>query len=541
MTHRWMSWPRGLALAGMLAVHAAPAFADDAGASTELGRVLAQAAQDSAASRIGDIEETRRFYAARGGQLAWRQGEGWSPQAKAAVAALEAADREGLEPRDYVAPGVAALPASPSPSETARLDFLLSAGMLRYIGDVRAGRTDPSVIDSDYAVYPQRPEAPAVLAEGLRASDFDVWLKSLPPGDASYARLRDALAMYREMAASGPWPQLAEGPTLKFGTTSPQLGVLRRQLSGLGDLHQSPNVTENEFDTELDAAVRRFQSRNGLRADGAVGAKTRAALDVSPQQHAKSIAINLERFRWFSRPATGRYVVINTAGFELTAIADGKIVAKMPVIVGKAKMSTPVFPDEITALTFMPTWTVPPSIARKEILPKIRKDPEYLAKQNMKVYSGWDEEACEVNPLDVDWKSMRPGTLQHKFVQQPGPSNALGRLRFTLHNEFGIYLHDTPAKKLFGTEVRTYSHGCIRVGDAAALAAFVLNGDPDWPSPAIEAAMNGTETQRIELARPVRVEVVYLTAWVDESGIVQFRPDTYGRDPPLARALEGRG
>jgi len=527
----------GLACAVMLALLAAPALADGPDTGAELGRVLAQAEQDPGALRIGDVAEVLRFYASRSGRMAWRDGESWSPQAKAAAMVLQSADREGLNPRDYLAPEAAALPPSPSPAQAARADFLLSAGLLRYIGDVRAGRIVPSDLNPYFAVHPARPDAAAVLMQALGAPNFDAWLRTLPPPDSAYARLRDALAAYREMAADGPWPQLPAGPTLKIGASGPEIVVLRRQLSRLGDLHQSPTVTENEFDTELDAAVRRFQSRNGIVSDGAVGAATRAALAVTPQQHAETMALNLERLRWYERPASGRYAVINTAGFELTAYADGKLAAKMPVIVGKARMATPVFPDEITALTFMPTWTVPPSIARKEILPKIRKDPAYLARENMKVYSGWDDAACEVDPLDVDWKSMRAGALQHRFVQQPGPSNALGRLRFTLHNEFGIFLHDTPAQKLFGTPVRTYSHGCIRVGDAAALAAFVLNGDPDWPPAAIDAAMNGTETKRIDLARPVPIEVVYLTAWVDDDGIVQFRSDTYDRDPPLAAAL----
>jgi len=343
------------------------------------------------------------------------------------------------------------------------------------------------------------------------------------------------------MAAAGAWPRLPEGPTLRLGATGPEVAVLRRQLSLLGDMPERDNAGANDFDAGLDTAVRRFQRRNGLNADGAVGARTRAALNVTPQEHAPTIALNLERLRWFERPAAGRYVIINTAGFELTAIRDGKVAAAMPVIIGTTKRRTPLFRDQITAVTFMPTWTVPPKIAREEILPKVRRDPDYLAKQNMKVYSGWDSNACEVNPLDVDWKSLQAGALAHRFVQQPGPSNALGRVRFTLHNEFGIFLHDTPAKKLFGQEVRAYSHGCVRVGDAAALAAFVFNGDPEWPPAAIAAAMDGDETKTVELREPVPVEMTYLTAWVDESGTVQFRADVYGRDPALRRALSRTG
>lgn len=530
---------RGAVLAAVFAASAAPVLADDAANEAELGRLLAQPVQEAAAG-IANVAEVRRFYAARGGRLAWRQGEAWSPDAKAAVAALQGAGREGLDPRDYLSTEAAALPPSPTPAEAAHIDLLLSAGMLRYIGDVRAGRVIPSQINPYFDVHPERPDAPAALRNGLASADFAAWLSSLPPGDAAYAKLRDALAAFREIAAGGDWPQLGDGPTLKFGATSPDVAVLRRQLSRFGDLHQSATA-DSEFDIDLDAAVRRFQSRSGLNPDGAVGAKTRAALDVPPQRRVQTIIDNLERLRWFARPAAGRYIVINAAGFELNAIANGKVVLRMPVIVGKAKMATPMFPDDITGITFLPSWTVPPSIARKEILPKLRADPDYLAKHNMRAYSGWNSDACEVDPHEVDWKAIRPSALQQKFVQQPGPSNALGNIRFTLHNEFGIFMHDTPAKKLFGSDVRTYSHGCIRVGDAAALAAFALDGDPDWPPAAIAEAVNGTETKRVELPRPVPVEVTYLTAWVDDRGIVQFRPDIYGRDPPLERALEGEG
>jgi murein L,D-transpeptidase YcbB/YkuD len=545
MTSLCFGWRRGFALVLVIALSASPASADEGAVAQAIAQLLSPGMLDPALG--SDADALRRFYGQRDDKPAWRRDGTWGAEATAAIAALETAEREGLNPRDYLAGEISRLPESATDAEIARADVQLSAAMLRYAGDVRTGRVTPSAVDSDYAVFPERPDVAAMLAEGLAGADFQAWLSSLPPDDTAYRRLREVLATYRQIAAAGPWPRLPDGPTLKAGATGPEIKILRDQLSRLGDMPKlgefaGPQDSNAEvLDAGLELAVRHFQSRHGLTADGAVGLRTRAALAVSPQERVATIAVNLERMRWFPHPASGRYVVINTAGFDLTALADGKIASKMPVIVGTVKAATPVFPDEITAVTFMPTWTVPPKIARAEILPKVKRDPDYLAAHNMKVYSGWGADACEVNPNDVDWSSIRPRALAHKFVQQPGESNALGRIRFTIHNEFGIFMHDTPAKNLFGREVRTYSHGCVRVGNAAALAAFVLEGDPDWPPEAIEAAANGSETKTVELRAPVPIEMTYLTAWVDEDGRVQFRPDTYGRDPALGRALFGAG
>ncbi len=544
MTLFGIRWLTGVAL--VLAIVAAPAAAggpaDAAALPRLIGEFTSKAAQDPAISRTGMAAELRRFYALRGNRPAWRQGDQWSAQARAAISALAGADGEGLDPRDYLTAEIAAVTEPVSGREAAKGDLLLTAGLLRYIGDVRTGRVVPSQVDSEYAVYPFRGDAVAALNDGLGAGDFGAWLASLPPDEPRYRRLRGALPVYREIAAAGDWPRLPDGPTLRQGAVGPEIAVLRAQLARLGDLRPfggAETANPQEFDAAVDFAVRRFQLRHGLNADGAVGRRTRAALAMRPQERVEAIIVNLERMRWFAHPASGRYVVVNAAGFELDAYEDGKLAAKMPVVVGTTNNSTPVFPDVITSVTFMPTWTVPPSIARKEMLPRIKRDPDYFAARNMKVYSGWGDDSCEVDPREVDWKSISPGTLEHRIVQQPGPSNALGRIRFTLNNEFGIFMHDTPAKQLFEKEQRTFSHGCVRVGDAPALAAFVFADDPEWPPAAIEAAMNGGETKTVDLRTPVAVEMTYLTAWVDESGIVQFRSDIYHRDQALARALAG--
>lgn len=533
------SWLTALALA-LAAVPALPALAE-APLAARIATLSAAGGEDPAIARIGTAAELSRFYALRGNEPVWRAGGGWSAKARAAIAVLEAADEEGLRPQDYLAPAVTA----DANADAARGDVLLTAGLLRYIGDVRAGRTIPSAVNPKNAVYPVRGDAAAILEDGLAASDFAAWLESLPPDDARYRNLRAALADSRAIAAEGPWPRLPDGPTLRQGDRGPAVAVLRAQLIRLGDLTPfGPGASQDaaesqEFDAALDFAVRRFQSRHGLAVDGAVGRNTRAALATTPKKRVETITVSLERMRWFPIPEDGRYIVVNSAGFELDAFEDGKLAAEMPVIVGKAKDPTPLFADIITEVTFLPTWTVPKSITREEILPQVRKDPDYFAARNMKVYSGWGDDSCEIDPREVDWQKVSPRTMEHRVVQQPGGANALGRVRFTLENDFGIFMHDTPAKRLFDRDTRAFSHGCVRVGDAPALAAFVLEGDPEWTPEAIEAAIAGEETITVPVPRPVPVEMTYLTAWVDESGIVQFRNDIYNRDPALARALSG--
>lgn len=535
-----MRW-QAVALFALAAVWTVPAGA--AALARSIGDAVTAAAQDPALERTGNAADVRLFYELRDNRPAWLEDGGWTAQARAAMAVLEGADREGLSPRDYLITGIAARTESDAEADE-RSDVLLTAGLLRYIGDVRTGRTVPSQVNRDNAVYPERGDTAAALAQGLAASDFGAWLESLPPADPRYRRLRAALASFRAIAAGGGWPRLPGGPTLRAGDQSAEIAVLREMLTRLGDLRPfggapAQEAEAEEFDAAVDFAVRRFQLRHGLKVDGAVGRNTRAALAVSPQQRAAQIAANLERLRWFAGPASGRHVAVNAAGFELDAFDGGKLVAKMPVIVGTAKDPTPVFADVITAVTFMPTWTVPPKIARNEMLPKIKRDPDYFADRNMKVYSGWGADACEVDPRDINWQSISPAALEHRIVQQPGEANALGRIRFTLGNEFGVFMHDTPGKKLFEQEQRAFSHGCVRVGDAAGLAAFVFAGDPAWPPAAIAAAMDGGETKTVALPEPVPVEMTYLTAWVDEAGIVQFRNDIYRRDAALIRALGG--
>ena len=246
--------------------------------------------------------------------------------------------------------------------------------------------------------------------------------------------------------------------------------------------------------------------------------------------------LNLERLRWILGNPEKRSIDVNIANFQLDVIENGKSVLSMKVVVGKPYLRTPVFTAKLSYLVINPSWNVPDSIARKEILEKIRKDPHYLTKENIEVLKGWGPREEEINPQTIDWSKIRPGTLPYRFRQRPGPLNALGRIKFMLPNKFDVYLHDTPARSLFSQDVRTFSHGCTRIEKPVELAEYLLR-DAGWTRGKIlDSIEEGTE-RKVPIPHPIDVNFLYLTAWVDQAGTLQFRNDIYGRDRRLDEAI----
>lgn len=483
------------------------------------------------------MDMARRLYASRQGAALWWTGSAWDNKAVLAQRALANAWLEGLQPGDYAA-GLRALPsAKASAQQIAEADILLSASLLRYIADISNGRRRPHEIDPELHVTPDLIDPLAALRAGMGAADFAAWLRGLAPATPGYSQLRDALARMRSIAESGPWPKLPDGPKLETGQQQAAIAVLRRQLMLLGDLRKSAGGAEY-FDAALDVAVRAFQARHGLEVDGVVGRDTRRALNHLPSERVKQIILNLERLRWLDDNFGPRYVLVNIAGFELVAVNDGKTILRSPVVVGRAYRRTPVFSDQIVNLVLSPSWTPPPRLARLDVLPKIKANPAYLKQQGFRVFDGWAANARELDAGGINWRAVHADNLRFRFRQEPGPLNALGGVRFSLTNTFGIYLHDTPNKELFGKPSRGFSSGCIRVEKAMELALFAMENDPAWPPAALAHTMTSAKTQIVKLAKPLPIHMIYRTAWVDEAGIVQFRDDLYGRDALLRAALK---
>lgn len=484
----------------------------------------------------------RAFYSARLDAPVWHSGETWVTEAAPLLTVLAGAADHGLDPADYLPlPPAAVLAAAPSD----HFDVALTDALLRYVADVTGGRIPPESRPGHRYPHgvPQREAAAAgLLAQALAAPDPAAALAALQPADPSYGRLKALLADLRQQkAATGGWPAVPAGPSVREGDGDPRLALMQASLVLHGDLdpaqaQRSPTVHEGP----LVAALKRFQARHGITVDGILGADTVKTLNTSLDERITQVVANLERLRWDPPlPRSGKVIEVNVPEYRLTAYQDGAPALDMKVVVGTEENRTPLFTDYMDDVVLNPTWTVPYSIAREEILPKLRADPAYTIGQNMDIFAGWSHSAPVVDPWSVDWSAVNGRNMPYRFVERAGPGNALGRVRFSLNNDFAIYLHDTPAKSKFDRPHRAYSHGCVRVGDYDALLGFVAGDQADR----LRGLLDTGRTMTMKLPRNVDVRIVYHSAWVDELGTPHFRRDVYGFDPEVAQRLRegGRG
>jgi len=488
-----------------------------------------------------------RFYQRRGFDAAWSAKRGLRAEALQLVDALEAAPRDGLEPGDAQADQVRArvavlsstreaLGRRPEPRLLAETDILLTRSFFKHAVHLHSGIIDPARLPLDWHLTPRRADLVKVLEQALATSNVAGVFADLEPAHPGYAALRTLLERYREIAHAGGWRGVPPGQPLRSGSVGERVWLLRERLVAEGDLDCSLAGGEM-FDAALVAAVRRFQARHGLDPTGVVGERDRVELDVPVEARIRQITLNLERWRWLPASLGDRHLLVNIPGFTLEAREADRAVLAMRVVVGSELSRTPMFSDSITYLVFNPVWELPPEIAKNEVLPAIQKDPEYLAKNHLRLYRGNDLTAREVDPAKVDWKQVTPEEFDFAVKQDPGPGNSIGHVKFMCPNQFAVYLHDTPAGHLFSAPQRDYSHGCVRVERPLELARYLLRGKADWDSARIAAAFETLKNKLVELPEPVPVHILYWTTWVDDRGVAQFRRDVYAVDSLLTDAL----
>jgi L,D-transpeptidase YcbB len=475
-----------------------------------------------------DGPSLRALYAGRTAPL-------WTDDRVAAVAAVvAAADADGLDPTAYHATALASHARATEPDAVAARDLVVSDAVLRWVVDLHRGVAPPRPSD-DAAIAPRPTDAVALTIAAAGAPDTAAFLAGLAPRHPTYARLRTALAAHRALAASGGWPVVPDGPSLRPGDADPVIAVVRHRLAVTGELAVADDAVL--YDATLEAAVQAFQRRHGLEPDGVIGHGTRLALGTTVEERIEQIVVNLERVRWLPDDLGDRHVLVNIPGYQLAVVDGGRTVLEMPVVVGSTTRRTPEFSTRITTLVFNPTWTVPVKLATQDMLPKMRRDQRYFADHGIRVYASWSADAGEMDPEYIDWHAIGTGIGALKLRQEPGPGNPLGRVKFVMPNGFDVYLHDTNAKGLMRRARRAASSGCVRLGDALALADLVLADQPEW-TPERRAAVTADWTTRtVALSRSVPVHLVYATAWLADDGTVQFREDVYGRDRALARSL----
>ena len=451
---------------------------------------------------------------------------------------------DGLVPEDYHLTAINEIVGSEdrasSPQGKADLDILCTDALLTLAYHMKFGKVDPERLDANWNIYEDIADLPVIielmkeLFEGgsgavTRAID------EIRPPYKIYRALSRALVKYRAIESDGGWPTIPEGEVLKEGVRDERVITLRERLAVTGDL-EGEQPDDDLFDEDVVKGIKSFQQRHGLDVDGVVGNMTISTLNIPVSEKIARIRVNLERLRWLLQDESRSFIVVNIAGFEVFFLREEELVWRSRVQVGKEYRKTPVFRADMEYIVFNPTWTVPPTILKKDMIPKAVKNPAYLDGKNIKVI----DKNGRVIPSDkVDWKKYLDGGFPYILRQDPGPNNALGRVKFIFPNKHFVFLHDTPSRSLFSRSKRTFSSGCIRVEYPLEFAKALLNDPGSWNIEKIEQLIESAVTKTVHLDQPILVFLLYWTAFVDVDGTVHFREDIYGRDEPVLKDLDG--
>ena len=333
-----------------------------------------------------------------------------------------------------------------------------------------------------------------------------------------------AVERYNAIVNRGGWPQIPSGSVLRLGDRHPNVVPLRTRLAASGDI--DPNAVGNDvYDSYVEGAVRRFQVRHGVSIDGVVRNETLAMLNVPAPARLAQLKVNVTRLRALGADLGPRYVLANIPAARIEAIENGVAVSRHTAVVGKPDRPSPEINSKIVQINFNPYWTVPPSIVQKDLIPRMQDQPDYLVKNHIRIF---DSRQKELQPSQINWYSEE--ATHYSFKQDPGSLNSLGSIRINFPSAYGVYMHDTPLKNLFGEDFRFHSSGCMRVQNVRQLVAWLLEGTKGWSLEDIDRVIKSGERKDAQLPKPVPLHWVYVTAWSGADGVVQFREDIYGKD-----------
>jgi L,D-transpeptidase YcbB len=459
------------------------------------------------------------------------------------IYAIRNASQDGLNPADYHLHDIEklvdkiAFSKKVEVEDVASLELMLTDSFLLLASHLAIGKTDPETINTEWDISRRNTDRDwnKYIDSTLKSNDLIGALENLTPRHPEYNNLKKALARYRFIESEGGWDSFtSQLPKLEKGMRHPDVALLRKRLAiTQGDIYITPG-NEDLFDDSLKKQVVIFQLRNSLTSDGVAGKTTFEALNVPVSDRIQTLAANLERWRWTSDDLGKRYIKVNIASFDLEVIDNNKPVFQSLAVVGQPFKQTPVFSSMLKYLVLNPDWTIPPDIIKNEIISIIKKNPAYLAKNNMKVLR---TDGTAVDSSSISWGNVIADNFPYMIRQDPGPGNALGKIAFMFPNKYFVYIHDTPSKHLFSQSTRAFSHGCIRINKAFELAEYILKDQPGWDSLSIQKAIGQGAKRIINLQNQIPVHILYLTARADDEGMAYFSKDIYDRDKQLIKAL----
>jgi len=479
------------------------------------------------------------FYENRVYAPAWFNNDAFSNNGYVLLNYIRQVDQHGLQPNDYHLYliekylGKMLSDTLMDNEDMMKLDVLLSDAFMLLGSHLYYGKVNPEKEGANWKMQRKEPDLrfDLKLEKALAENDVANELNMLAPQYRSYWMMKNELSFFLVLDDQS-WPAIKSDLALKPGESNPLLPIIRQRLIKLR--YQLSDSTSTTFDVEFEKQLKMFQKDWGLNTDGVIGKTTLEVLNNMPCNLINQLKVNMERFRWLPVQVTEKHIIVNIANFELDLIEGTDTLISMRAIVGKECRKTPVFNDQMTYIVFNPSWTVPPTILREDVVPQLLRGPEYLEKNNMKLLRN---DGSELAYNDIDWSKISIDNFPYLVRQNPGSGNALGRVKFMFPNADNVYIHDTPSRGYFARDDRAMSSGCVRVEKPFDLAVLLLSDNPDWLPTHIHDAMQQDNEEAVRLKNPVDVELIYLTAWTDGDDRIQFRKDVYQIDEMVLEAL----
>ncbi|MFK7794743.1 MAG: murein L,D-transpeptidase [Gammaproteobacteria bacterium] len=478
----------------------------------------------------------KSLYQLRNYKLIWSDGEKYNDNAKQLLSTIQQSHEFGLNAFDYDAESLQSFlqKSEANPTLLGKSDILFSHAYVKLASHISRGKLTDS-----QATFNNEELLLATLNEGADNNAIHSTINDLQPKNNHYRNLVAALTNYKQIEARidhQQAPLKLSKRSYQLGDYSSEIPKLRTLLHVYGD-YRGNDLSSQLLDEPLMLAVSEFQSRHGLDTDGVVGKQTVRALNTPIWKRIQQLELNLARARSLPDLSTGRHLLVNIPAYKLYLYDDQQLTYQSNVVVGKKKHKTPLITSELTKIILSPYWNVPKSITYNEIVPAIQRDPNYLAKNNMKLLSTDSNQARIINPETIDWFNIDQANTNFRVRQEPGVRNSLGNIKFIFPNRHSVYLHDTPSRRLFALPQRAFSHGCIRVEDPFGLAETLISNDLGWSKYDLLDLSKQSKSKTVPLSESVPIHITYMTAWADEQGIVNFRPDIYNRDTQVLASL----